>query len=412
MRVLQLVKTSQGARWAVEQVRELCAAGIDVHVALPDLSGGFSSEWLGSGAQIHILDTDFPAKAPWRLPEMAREFRTLVDKVKPDLIHSHFVGTTLVMRMALGRHHPVPRIFQVPGPLHMENLPFRVWDLKSAGPQDYWIGSSRYIENLYLRFGIPHERVFRSYYGNYQAENYDSARDDLRRSFGIAPGQLVVGNISYMYPPKYYLGQFKGLKRHEELIGAFEHLGRLRKDTVGLLVGSQWGNGTGYERRLQHRAARVKTMDVILPGALPPYDAARAWPLFDLVVHAPSSENCGGVVEPLAAGVPVLAARIGGLPEVIIEGMTGVLLPNRDAQTMARTIHHALTRLDDLRTMARTGNELTRTMFDVCRTAKEVQGIYAHILQGTERPSDFDSDAYCRVLKRRQLPLKTPSDGS
>jgi len=243
MRVLQLVKTSHGARWAVEQVRELCKMGVDVHVALPDLAGGFSNAWVESGAKIHIVDTEFPARTPMRLPSVIKAFRNLVEQVQPDIIHSHFFSTTLTMRMALRNDTRIPRLFQVPGPLHMENVLFRNWELLSSNAQDYWIPSSRYIHNLYSKAGISEDRLFISYYGNYQSEDYEAARKEMRNLFGISHEQLVVGSISYMYPPKYFLGQFKGLKRHEALIDAFSHLGHMRNDVTGLLIGGQWGNG-------------------------------------------------------------------------------------------------------------------------------------------------------------------------
>ena len=43
----------------------------------------------------------------------------------------------------------------------------------------------------------------------------------------------------------------------------------------------------------------------------------------------PISENCGGVIELLAAGVPTVASRVGGLPEVVHDGVTGWTVPWR-----------------------------------------------------------------------------------
>lgn len=50
MRVLHLIKTTEGARWAVEQVTELVKLGVDVHAALPDLEGRLAAKWKESGA--------------------------------------------------------------------------------------------------------------------------------------------------------------------------------------------------------------------------------------------------------------------------------------------------------------------------------------------------------------------------
>jgi len=153
MRILHAVKTVDGARWAVDQVRELVARGYDVHVALPALSGRLLRQWEETGATLHAQPMDLPVAVPWRLTFLLEQVRRLVDRVKPDLIHSHFFGTTLMLRMALGRDHAVPRVFQVPGPLHLEHAFFRRWELSSAGANDSWIASSRHVESLYRAAG-------------------------------------------------------------------------------------------------------------------------------------------------------------------------------------------------------------------------------------------------------------------
>jgi len=394
MRVLQLVKTSHGARWALEQVQELCKMGVEVHVALPNLAGGFANAWTESGAKVHIVDIGFPARELWRLPSVISSFRNLVERVQPDLIHSHFVSTTLTMRMALRNDRSIKRVFQVPGPLHLENAIFRNWELAASNSQDYWIASSSFIETLYRNAGISQDRLFLSYYGNCLANEISSARTEMRKLFGISEDQHVVGSISYMYPPKYYLGQWRGLKRHEVLINAFSHLGRLRSDVTGLLIGGQWGGGKTYERRLRRKALSVASMRVEMPGAIPPQNSQNAWPLFDLVVHIPSTENCGGVVEPLAAGVPVLTNRVGGIPEVVIDGVSGLSIAEDSPKNVAIAINRALNDLPKLGAMTRDGQSLVKTMFDVRRTAVEVRAIYEHILNQGQKPKRFDSKTF------------------
>ena len=64
MRVLQVVKTTDGAKWAVDQVRELVAGGVEVHVALPSLIGRFGAAWHETGAVLHQFALDFPVQEP------------------------------------------------------------------------------------------------------------------------------------------------------------------------------------------------------------------------------------------------------------------------------------------------------------------------------------------------------------
>jgi len=397
MRILHAVKTVDGARWAVDQVRELVARGYDVHVALPASSGRLLRQWEETGATLHAQPMDLPVAVPWRLTFLLEQVRRLVDRVKPDLIHSHFFGTTLMLRMALGRDHAVPRVFQVPGPLHLEHAFFRRWELSSAGANDSWIASSRHVESLYRAAGIAADRIFLSYYGN-RLQPPLPRQGRLRENLGIAADSLVVGNINYIYRPKWFLGQTRGLKRHEDVIDALARVCAQRRDVTGLLVGSEWGGGHGYEDRLRRRAAAAGAGRIIMPGHLAPEDVPGAWSDFDLAVHVPSSENCGGVVEPLLAGVPVIAARVGGLPEVVIEGLTGQLVAPGDVAALAAAIEAALDRIEDHRAMAHRGSRLVATMFDVARTAGEVAAIYLCIAGSGPRPQPFDPRAFAESL--------------
>lgn len=397
MRVLHAVKTVDGARWAIDQVRELIAHGIEVHVALPVFAGRFFQTWQETGAVLHELPFDLPVGAPWRLPEMIEQVKRLVDRVQPDLIHSHFFGTTVVLRMALGPRHAIPRIFQVPGPLHLEHAFFRRWELMSAGPADRWIASSSYIESLYRAHGVASDRLFLSYYGNRMAPSLPR-QGRLRKRLGISQQQLVVGNINYIYPPKWYLGQTRGLKRHEDVIDALAKVCSTREDVTGVLVGSQWGGGDRYQKALERRAASAGYGRILMPGHLASDEVAGAWSDFDLAVHVPFSENCGGVVEPFQAGVPVIASRVGGLPEVVLDGMTGTLVAAGNVDDLAEAIASALDRIEVLRQGAVRGAKLVHTMFDVARTAKEVADIYGHVLNGLSRPVSFDSGFFVGQL--------------
>ncbi len=124
MRVLHLLKTSVGATWALRQIDVLVKRGVEVHVALPS-GGPMVGRYTSRGATEHLLQTALPVRRPWEAPSVLRGLARLVDEVKPDIIHSHFVATTLSMRLAPYRRRSTPRIFQVPGPLHLEHWPFR-----------------------------------------------------------------------------------------------------------------------------------------------------------------------------------------------------------------------------------------------------------------------------------------------
>jgi glycosyltransferase involved in cell wall biosynthesis len=131
---------------------------------------------------------------------------------------------------------------------------------------------------------------------------------------------------------------------------------------------------------------------------MPAEDVREMRPDFDITVHTPISENCGGVVEPLLAGVPTIAGRIGGLPEAVIDGISGKLVAIRRPQELASAVLDVLDKEEHYRRLARVGRELARTMFDIRRTSKEIYEIYRHILDRDHpSPPAFDSLSYART---------------
>lgn len=402
MKVLHVVKTSDGAVWAVRQCAALTSLGVEVHVALPRLTGKAIAYWQNSGAVLHECDLDLPIWQPTKFPAVLARARQLIRKISPDLIHSHFVGTTLALRLALGKNHPVPRIFQVPGPLHLEHALYRRLELGLAGTADHWIGSSRCIVNHYASAGVSRERTFLSYYGDDLSGPVAGKRGILKLMAGALPREILVGNISWIYPPKFYLGQRRGVKAHEDLIEALGIVCRSDRRVRGVIAGAPWGEADWYARRLHSQARKAARSGIAFTGAIPLAEAKLAWHDLDLAVHVPISENCGGVVEPLLAGVPVIAGNVGGLPEVIFDGVTGRLVPPRTPKLLAATILQCLRERDHCHRMALRGQQLVKIMFDVNRTAREVLAVYRHILNGDARPEEFDSRRVAEALMQTQ----------
>jgi len=404
MRVLHIVKTTDGARWAVCQAANLVRLGAEVHVVLPKDSGRMMEAWRGTGAEIHVAAFDVPVRAPWLLPSVLRRARSLVSALSPDIIHSHFWGPAIVMRLALGPKHPVPRVFQVPGPLHLEHPVFRALDLATAGPRDFWIASSQCILRHYLQCGLDPGRVFLSYYGSIQPNQAPARQGSLRRELGLPEHAAVVGNANYIYPPKWYLGQRVGLKCHEDIIDALGLVIRERREVYGVLIGSSFASGRWYENRLRRRAEAAGKGRIIMTGYVEPERIARVWPDFDCAIHVPISENCGGVIEPLAAGVPTIAARVGGLREIVMDGITGCTVDARNPKQLAEAVLSVLADPVRHKRLARAGGALVRTVFDAGRTAAEVFQIYRHILDGAEAPPEFDTRAFARRISQADGP--------
>lgn len=364
MRVLHLVKTSDGARWAAEQVKVLVREGHEIGVILPSPRGKMLNAWRSSGAKLYFGNVELPVKRPWEYNKRRTFLNEVVEDFRPELVHSHFFSTTILARQVL----KLPVAFQVPGPLHMESALFKKWDLMSARPNDFWIASSHAIRELYLNEGVPGDRVGMSYYGN-EISDYDTKSLGLRKELKFSGDDYIVGNISYFYPPKKYLFQTSGLKGHELM---FEGLGLIKNRSIkGVFWGEQWGGSKSYEKKLQS----LCPINCQMPGALKPFEVSRGWKTMDVCIHMPYSENCGGVLEPLLHEVPVIACNVGGLSELIVNNKTGLLV-ERASQNCSDAILYAYKNRERMQNMAVLGSRLARKAFDVNRTAKEISTIY------------------------------------
>jgi glycosyltransferase involved in cell wall biosynthesis len=398
MKVLHLSKTSRGGRWASAQARVLTRRGIEVHVALPDLEGPVTSEWIANGAQVHRIDYTLSPLQPVATISSLDQLRRLVDLIEPDLIHSHFVNAAIMARLALRGRYPVPRVFQVPGPLHLEMFPFRMLELSLATAEDYWIATSRATLSHYLRAGISSERVFLSYAGTENERFRGRRKGQLRRDLGLADSAFVVGNISHIYAPKWYLMHTVGLKCHEDLIEGISLATEKDRSIRGVLIGGPWGTDSTYFEKIREYARKRSGNAVIMPGAFHQEQVASAIWDFDCVAHVPMSENCGGVVEPLLCGIPTIASRIGGLIEVVMDGSTGLTVPVGDPSALCEAILFVRNHYSAMCNQAHAGQMLVETMFDVNRTALEVEEIYRYLLgQRALRPKEFDSEEFLRA---------------
>src|SRR5207248_320744 len=120
--------------------------------------------------------------------------------------------TTLMVRAALGKSCRIPRLFQVPGPLHLEHNFFARLDTSSAGRHDSWIACCRWTEQKYRSLGVDPERVSLSYPGTDLDTFRGVPTQNLRRELSIDKERPLVGMVCYMYAPKRFLGQSAGLK--------------------------------------------------------------------------------------------------------------------------------------------------------------------------------------------------------
>jgi glycosyltransferase involved in cell wall biosynthesis len=192
-------------------------------------------------------------------------------------------------------------------------------------------------------------------------------REALRVSLGLQPGEVAISIVGRLTP-------WKG---HRELLRAFAEVAREEPRARLLVVGEVAFWEDTYETELRNLAEELGVASLVqwLGFRSDVADILAATDIFAL----PSIDEPFGraVVEAMAVELPVIGTRSGGVPEIVAEGETGLLVPPGDHRELAAALVR-LTRDAELRhSMGRAGRARATDLFDVNRTAQRVQDVYA-----------------------------------
>ena len=103
----------------------------------------------------------------------------------------------------------------------------------------------------------------------------------------------------------------------------------------------------------------------------------------DLLVHAARAETAPLVLmEAAACGIPQVATAVGGIPEQVLEGETGLLVPPRDPRAMALAIARLLDHPGEAQRMGRASRELAERRFGLPRQRDAFLEWYRALLPG------------------------------
>jgi spore coat protein SA len=172
-----------------------------------------------------------------------------------------------------------------------------------------------------------------------------------------------------------FIGRLLPSKGVHHLLEAFPAILEKEKDAMLVIVGSVFygvDRETEYVRRLKVLAEPYKDRVIFLPYA--PYPRVADWyNLADIVVVPSGDEEAFGLVnvEAMASAVPVVATEVGGIPEIVKDGITGVLLtPGELDRCLGDRIQSLLESEEVRRNMGRAGRELARSRFRWQHTAE------------------------------------------
>lgn len=195
----------------------------------------------------------------------------------------------------------------------------------------------------------------------------------FRSKLGLRDDAILVG----------YVGRISYVKGLDNLIRAAKQVTAVNDRAHFLIIGEGLGGESEYKAYL---AAMVDR------GKLRPhwhwlgYDAQASLRMAELdLLVLPSRRECFGLVlqEAGLAGKAVVATRIGGIPEVVVDGETGILVEPDNPEELARALVHLIDNPAEAREMGRKARQRITSLFSLPRYYEEFDRLY-HSLAGRE----------------------------
>jgi glycosyltransferase involved in cell wall biosynthesis len=288
-------------------------------------------------------------------------------RIRPDVVHTHLpyadLFGSLGARMARvpivvsSRHHDYSSS-------PADTIRFRRYYRFVNPLQDAVIAISHCIARLCREEERRDARSIHTvWYGcEDQAVNRNEARASLRHELGLPAEAPLLGTVGRLIP-------WKG---HRYALDAFAAtLEDLPAHTAWLIV------GTGSERHaLEERAAalgvgaRVRFLDQRA-------DVPRIMAALDLLVHPTMAEGFGLVLlEAMIQATPIVSTAVGSLPEIVVDGRSGLLVPPRDSTALAAAIRSLILDGDRRAALGRAGRDRYEACFRVDRMVNETIDVY------------------------------------
>ncbi len=172
-----------------------------------------------------------------------------------------------------------------------------------------------------------------------------------------------------------YVGRLSQTKGIDLLVEAFARIKKENPESSLVLVGS---GDPKFVRKLMLRAASLGiSNDVVFTGRIPGSLLPHAYAASSLTVLPSHMEGFGlSVLESMASARPAVATRVGGVPEILVDGKTGILVPPGDAGGLASAILSLLEDAELSRKMGRAGRELAMDRFTLERMAEGTMAVY------------------------------------
>jgi glycosyltransferase involved in cell wall biosynthesis len=219
----------------------------------------------------------------------------------------------------------------------------------------------RYIKKSFNLTNLATVHNFIDYEGEINPQLTSSDNFNIRSDLDLPPDAKIIT----------YFGRLIPEKGVDLLIKAFKRIHKKAEDNIYLLVG-----GEGSQRTQLENMAK-ETTGVIFTGFVPRKNQLATIAQSDVFVHPARYPEAFGItiLEAMALGLPVVATRVGGIPEFVVDGKGGYLVTPNSSADLATKIYNVLNN-EMFKSEAKAFNlELSRK-FDIKHIGQKIIKIY------------------------------------
>jgi len=296
----------------------------------------------------------------------------LIKKVKPDIIHLNSSKISILGSIAasISKSSIVNRqssivytshgwVFNEPLPFYLK-LFYKYAEKFTARFKDKIICVSEFDYKTALQQKICPERKLITIHNGIAPIEF-LPRQEAREKLNLPEDKFIVGSIGNLYKTKGFTYLIEAIKKLTE-----EGL-----DIMAVIIGE------GQERKsLTELIKKYKLEDnLILAGRIP--EAARLLSAFDIYVCSSVKEGLSyTIIETMLNGLPIIATRVGGNPELIEDGETGFLIKPQDSEALANKIKEIINNPDLQQDLSTKTRIKAQEKFSLKRMVRETKEIY------------------------------------
>ena len=323
--------------------------------------GRLGEELQADGFPVHVLD-----KRPGVDWGAIRRLKSLIRQEGIDLVHAHQYGPFFYGAMARFPWGRPPALLTEHGRHFPDRVQrsHRLLNRLLLGRDDRLFGVGDGVRVALIdNEGFPRDRVGVIYNGIDTTDCGDVGRlrQEVRHELRLGPGDFVILQAARLQP----------IKDHATAIRAMARVVTTRSD-VRLLLAGEGPSASEIDALIDALDLRSHVLRLGLRG-----DVDRLLAAADMVLLSSVSEGIPlSLIEGMAAGLAVLATRVGGIPEVVEDGRTGVLVPAGDDEALARQVLGLAEDPARREQMGRLGRERANALFSEDRMVDEYDRTY------------------------------------